>query len=310
MNRTESNYEVLKIELTGAPAIGKTTVGILLAKALARVFEENGLLIPISVVNTEGDWPARCQSLDTAEAEGLYGGELKLPNLRRVVIVDANKGARWQGNRYADLVDIAELPLAHVSSASSSLTGYDDIYVGSALPETSDPRESLADSLENALVSAIAVHEHPTENHELVESTSPLRTVTSHQASPLDNELRITALDERGSGNANYEYFVTGMSVLNPIPESIQDVSPGDSGYGYGIRISFQNGPIQEAGVNGVSNEALLAIVADRLEGFQSGPYACEDNGIAMVKILSAIEDLQRRTKRRLERGVEGTSQV
>jgi hypothetical protein len=33
----------------------------------------------------------------------------------------------------------------------------------------------------------------------------------------------------------------------------------------------FQNGPIAEVGVNGVTHEVLLAIVADRLRSFQKG---------------------------------------
>jgi len=73
--------------------------------------------------------------------------------------------------------------------------------------------------------------------------------------------------------------------------------------------IRFQNGPIQESGVNGVSNEALLAIVEDRLLGFQSGQYACRENAIAVTKIQEAMMWLQKRTRDRVARGVEGTNQ-
>ena len=74
--------------------------------------------------------------------------------------------------------------------------------------------------------------------------------------------------------------------------------------------ISFQNGPIGEVGVNGVSNEALLAVVEDRLLGFQSGPYACRDNAVALTKIQEAMMWLQKRTHERMARGVEGTHKV
>ena len=76
-----------------------------------------------------------------------------------------------------------------------------------------------------------------------------------------------------------------------------------------GPLISFQNGPISEAGVNGVSNEALLAIVIDRLEGFQRGQYSCRENALALTKLQEAMHWLHHRTRERMARGVEGTMQ-
>jgi hypothetical protein len=75
-------------------------------------------------------------------------------------------------------------------------------------------------------------------------------------------------------------------------------------------RISFQNGPIAEAGVNGLTQEALLAIVADRLRSFQAGPYACPENGDALAAVEEAMACLHSRTKARMARGVEGTHQA
>jgi hypothetical protein len=71
--------------------------------------------------------------------------------------------------------------------------------------------------------------------------------------------------------------------------------------------VCFQEGPIALAGVNGISNEALLAIVEDRLAGFQSGEYACRENALALTKIQEAMMWLQKRTRDRAARGVEGT---
>lgn len=73
--------------------------------------------------------------------------------------------------------------------------------------------------------------------------------------------------------------------------------------------INFQNGPIKESGVNGISNESLLAIVEDRLLGFQSGQFACRENAIALTKLQEAMMWLQKRTRDRVARGVEGTNQ-
>ncbi len=71
----------------------------------------------------------------------------------------------------------------------------------------------------------------------------------------------------------------------------------------------FQDGPIKEAGVNGVMDENLIAIVIDRLKGFQAGPYACIPNAVALTALEGALEALQSRTKDREARGVEGTHQ-
>ena len=73
--------------------------------------------------------------------------------------------------------------------------------------------------------------------------------------------------------------------------------------------IQFQKGPIQEAGVNGISNEALMAIVKHRLQGFQSGNYACRENAVALTKLQESMMWLQKRTRDRMARGVEGTSE-
>jgi len=74
--------------------------------------------------------------------------------------------------------------------------------------------------------------------------------------------------------------------------------------------VNFQLGPIKEAGVNGVTNEDLLHMVRLRLEGFQASEFKCDENQQALDHIIAAIASLESRTKKRLERGVEGTHTV
>lgn len=122
-----------------------------------------------------------------------------------------------------------------------------------------------------------------------------MRELTSHKVNGLNECIVVDALDEPGPGNANHLYRIHGIQGPldhHPIPT---------------IDIRFQNGPIHEVGANGISNEALLAIVEDRLKGFQSGPYACRENAIALTKIQEAMHWLHHRTRDRLARGVEGT---
>lgn len=63
-------------------------------------------------------------------------------------------------------------------------------------------------------------------------------------------------------------------------------------------------------GANGITHEVLLAVLIDRLQGFQGGPYACRENAIALTKLEEALLWLNKRTLQRVARGVEGTHQV
>lgn len=124
-----------------------------------------------------------------------------------------------------------------------------------------------------------------------------MREITNHRVNGLNEVLSIEVLDAPGSGNACHAYRITS--------DKPQDGGTPDSAM---CLIHFQDGPVQENGVNGISNEALLAIVEDRLQGFQSGPFACRENDIALTKIQEAMMWMSRRTRDRVDRGVEGRS--
>lgn len=127
-----------------------------------------------------------------------------------------------------------------------------------------------------------------------------IREITSHRVSGLNEAIGIEVLDEPGQGNACHEYLITLPIPKEDLPNTLVDRG--------GFPIRFQNGPILESGVNGISGEALLAIVEDRLIGFQSGQFACRENAIALTKIQEAMMWLQKRTRDRMARGVEGTN--
>lgn len=105
---------------------------------------------------------------------------------------------------------------------------------------------------------------------------------------------KVVVLDEPGHGGACHEYRV--ISVNDPAGEATA------------ARVSFQNGPIKEYGINGCRQEDLLAIVLDRLESFQAGEWRCRENALAITKIEEAMHWLNHRTKARIDRGVEGTN--
>lgn len=129
-----------------------------------------------------------------------------------------------------------------------------------------------------------------------------MRTIDDHKVNPANDKLTITALDEPGAGGANHLYRIGGFDTTS---------NESDDGPTFNMAdILFQNGPIPEKGVNGVTHEALLAIVADRLRSFQKGPYSCKANACALTHIEEAQHWLQQRTIERMRRGVEGTHTV
>ena len=138
----------------------------------------------------------------------------------------------------------------------------------------------------------------------LVLNGAIMREITDHIINPANDKLRILAQDGPGSGGANHLYKISGFnSDSNP-------VDPFGPDYGEPAThstILFQNGPINEVGVNGVTHEALLAIVIDRLRSFQAGPFACRENALALTKLEEGVHWLQQRTLRRMRAGVEGT---
>ncbi len=136
------------------------------------------------------------------------------------------------------------------------------------------------------------------------------RELTSHKVNGLNEALKIQVLDEPGPGNACHRYHITTVETPPPVGGgmSCEDLEKSMVMSRAVTEIRFQNGPIAEARVNGISGEALLAIVEDRLLGFQSGPFACRENELALTALQECLMWLQKRTRDRLARGVEGTN--
>lgn len=134
-----------------------------------------------------------------------------------------------------------------------------------------------------------------------------MRRITDHIVNPCNDRLVIEVTDAPGAGGANHRYEVSGFNTATNVSDNVtaQDGKPETK-----TVIFFQNGPIPENGVNGLTQEVLLAIVADRLRSFQAGPYSCKENACALTHIEEAQHWLQQRTLARMRRGVEGTHTV
>lgn len=130
-----------------------------------------------------------------------------------------------------------------------------------------------------------------------------MRQLTAHKVNDCNSQVYIDVEDEPGSGGANHRYGIYGFNTRT-------NQSAGAYNDETGLVLLFQNGPIKEVGTNGVTQEMLLAILIDRMEGFQKGQYACRENAIALTKLQEAMHWLGHRTAQRVARGVEGTHAV
>lgn len=128
--------------------------------------------------------------------------------------------------------------------------------------------------------------------------THDMREIHDHKVTDNDRLLEIVATDHAGPGGANHVYRVICLTMNEHDDNSI-------------LWLNFQKGPVGEVGVNGITNEALIAIVLDRLRSLQGGPnsyLSTRENAIAITKLDEGLMWLHKRTRDRIARHVEGTS--
>jgi hypothetical protein len=130
------------------------------------------------------------------------------------------------------------------------------------------------------------------------------RKITDHRLNGLNEFIDIAAVDDPSAAGASnvYEIHLSGLPSGSRVPAI--------------IRVEFQNGAIGgPADINGPSMEAYLAILIDRLKGFQgmnstqtgvAAPFACRENACALTHLEEALQWLRKRTLDRIARGVEG----
>lgn len=122
-----------------------------------------------------------------------------------------------------------------------------------------------------------------------------MRVITTHTTGPEDRQPLVIAGGNVGPGGAEQSY-------------KIKYIIPGDFEGRPGVK-QYQFLCVDFMGIDipGVTNEALLAIVIDRLEGFQAGPFACTENAAALDHARICLGELKERTRSRIMRGVENT---
>lgn len=70
-------------------------------------------------------------------------------------------------------------------------------------------------------------------------------------------------------------------------------------------RLDFQRGGVASNGVNGITNESLLAILIHRSK-FLDSQFPCDENKRAIQHLEEALVNFEVRSARRIIRGVEG----
>lgn len=104
----------------------------------------------------------------------------------------------------------------------------------------------------------------------------------------------IYAVDGKGPGNANHQYVIVKKDEVESVLGEVK----------------FQKGPrALENSQQGILDVDLLEISRDRLKGFQSGDFACEENAKALEHIELALMYLNKRTEDRHFRNVLGTNE-
>lgn len=112
---------------------------------------------------------------------------------------------------------------------------------------------------------------------------------------------------------------IPNNAPTNVVALDARDPNAGNASHTYGIQwggpkevalVLFQHGPRGVANSTpGIFDDDLLAICQDRLEGFQSGPFACPENQDALAHIIAAREALGLRVARRISQGVLGANE-
>lgn len=75
------------------------------------------------------------------------------------------------------------------------------------------------------------------------------------------------------------------------------------------ITFKIQNGPVKENGVNGCQVDTIIDAGKTMLEGLNK-MFPCRENAMAITKLDEALMWLEKRTKDREQRKVEGTSKL
>lgn len=126
--------------------------------------------------------------------------------------------------------------------------------------------------------------------------------VFDHKNNKFNREcVEVFSTDDVQSDGAHHAYRIEVYDRY-----SSNSVPVEDKGMKAVSDLPFQNGGLLEVGANGITDQALLAVVLDRMRGFNDGPFRCRENSIIITKIEEALMWMEKRSNDRSRRNVEG----
>jgi len=129
------------------------------------------------------------------------------------------------------------------------------------------------------------------------------RELFDHKTSKLNREcIDVVTADLRSSDNAHHKYKV----IVKPFIQCRSENDGVDESPVEICELNFQNGGLREVGANGITEQALIAVVLDRLRSFNDGQFRCRENSVAITKFEEGLMWLEKRANDRAARGVEG----
>jgi hypothetical protein len=126
-----------------------------------------------------------------------------------------------------------------------------------------------------------------------------MRTITTHHDRHGINDETVIEVDDKdpNAGGASHHY-----ELSRPVP-------------GWGTTkthalIDFQHGPrLDLNSTPGILDGAILAVLIDRYECFQAGPFACRENALILTKLQEAMHWMKHRADERAQRNVLGKNE-
>ena len=134
-----------------------------------------------------------------------------------------------------------------------------------------------------------------------------MREITSHHdGHGLAESIRLEADDipaEQEFGGASHRYLAAMREPGDGRPLNDEDEE-------IVLVVQFQKGPRKApASTSGIIDSVLLAIVADRLECFQAGPFPSLEGKRALMHVRAAMDEFKGRADERARRGVLGKAE-
>lgn len=134
-------------------------------------------------------------------------------------------------------------------------------------------------------------------SEEAVQRSNVSKVLHDHKTNKFNRErVDVHTMDELANDGAYHEYRIV--------------VGRDDGQDNLVTDLKFQNGGLKEVGPNGITDQALIAIVIDRVRCFNDGPYRCRENSMVITKLEEALLWMEKRSNDRARRGVEGERAV